>query len=380
MKGKILAMIVDVITRHAVTNYGSLLQTYATQATIEKLGHEVEIIDYIKYDERASKVAKASLGNSKFWNKNKIYKMTYLIMQTPNFKYMYKRFEKMRKNLIKTTNLNYGNLKELKENVPIADVYCTGSDQVWGKIGMDDFDKAYFLDFVPKGKKCISYAASLGKEKINEELDEKLKKLLEKYAKILVREQSAVDIIKSKGFDNVDLVLDPTLLLTREEWENVIKREKIRKKCKQKYILIYQLHRNKEFDKYAKKMAKKKNMKLIRVTPSILHGLKSGKILLLPNLSEFLNAFKNAEYILTDSFHATVFSIIFNKKFIDIMPEKTGTRIKNILQLTGIENRILKEYNDFESIDKKIDYNNVNQILQKERKKSIDLLKKAIEN
>lgn len=370
-------MKIDVITRHSVPNYGSLLQTYATQRAIENLGHTSEIIDYTRYEERYENLAKTLIKGKK-WDKNFILRTIYKMIQTPNYAKMYKRFAEYRKDFLNETKVTYGSLEELKENTPEADIYCSGSDQIWGKIGTVEYDEAYFLEFADKNKKCISYASSLGKTEVSKELDSNLERLLKKYTQILVRENTAKDILLKKNLTNVEQVLDPTFLLTQTEWKEVANKSKLKKK--EKYILIYQLHDNKDFDNYAKEFAKRKGMKLLRISPSLYHIVRSGKLVYLPTQYEFLSYFENAEYVLTDSFHATVFSIIFNKKFIDVLPEnKTGTRIESILEILSIDNRILKDYNDFELIEKSIEYELVNKEIEEERIKSIDLLRKAIE-
>lgn len=321
-------MKVDIITRHAVANYGSLLQTYATQRTFEKLGLDAEIINYINYDERPENLAKTHVKGKK-WDKNFFTRKLYILIQTWNYAHMYKVFAKYRKGFINESKEIYGNIDELKANPPKANLYCTGSDQIWGKIGKSNFDLSYFLEFI-KNKKCISYAASFGKDKIDSELERKLKTLLEKYSALLVREASAKEIIKKIGLKNVEQVLDPTFLLSKEEWEKLITKD-IKYK---NYVLVYQLHKNKNFNRFAKKFAKKHNKKLLRLSPSIYHKARGGKLIYLPTQYEFLAYLKNADYILTDSFHATAFSIIFNKKFINISPGETSTRIKSILDLT----------------------------------------------
>ena len=370
-------MNIDIITRHSVPNYGSLLQSYATQKAIEKIGHESEIIDYTRYEERYESLAN-TLVKGKKWDKNILLRTIYIMIQKPNYTKMYKKFKSYRKNFLKETEKEYGSLEELENNKPIADVYCSGSDQIWGKIGTANYDGAYFLEFA-RNEKCIAYASSFGKTKLNEQLEQKLDFLLKKYSTILVREKSAKEILQERNFENVEQVLDPTFLLTKKEWSELAKKSK--KKIKEKYVLVYQLHDNKKFDEYAKKIAKEKKLKLFRISPSLYHIARSGKLVYLPDQYEFLNYFENAEYILTDSFHATVFSIIFNKKFIDILPlNNTGTRIESILQLLGIENRILKNYDDFNLIDGLIDYDKVNYKIEKEREKSYTLLKRAIEN
>lgn len=369
-------MKVDIITRHSVPNYGSLLQSYATQKTIEKMGYESEIINYTRYEERYENLAKTLLKGKK-WDKNLLLRLIYRILQSPNYKIQYKKFLEYRKNFLYETNIEYGNLEELKNNTPIADIYCSGSDQIWGRIGNSEYDEAYFLEFV-KGKKCISYSSSFGKTELSDDLNNNLDRLLKKYTKILVREDSAKQLLNERGYNNVEQVLDPTLLLSKEEWSELGYKSNV--KPFKNYILIYQLHDNKDFDTYAKKIAKNKNMRLLRISSSFFHIIRRGRFIYLPNQYDFLKYFENANYVLTDSFHATAFSIIFNKPFIDILPfNKTGTRIESILRLFKFDNRIVNDYSDINLIDNEINWNLVNKILDKERSQSIKLLKKAIE-
>ena len=369
-------MKVDIITRHAIANYGSILQAYATERLFDKLNVESEIIDYIREEENSKNLVKTYMKNLKKWNRNFITRFIYKFIQRPNLYLMNNKFDKYRKRYLKLSDKQYKSQKELKENLPQADIYCTGSDQVWGQIANDEYDENYFLEFVPSGKKCIAYSASFGKNELSENLKIRLPELMKKYSDIMVREMSAVKILNASGIDNVKLVLDPTLLLAKEEWE---KNLCVKSNEKEQYILTYQLHHNKEFDKYLKKIAKETNLKVIRISSSIYYKFKYGKLLYLPDLEQFLTYFKNAKYVVTDSFHGTVFSIIFNKPVIDILPKKTGTRIESILKLFGMDDRIVNDYNDMSIINKEIDYKKVNDILYQERKKSIEYLKKAIE-
>lgn len=369
-------MKVDIITRHSVPNYGSLLQSYATVKVIEKIGHEAEIINYTRYEERLNNLAK-SLVKGKKWDKNFFLRFLYIAIQKPNYMKMYKKFEKYRKNFLKETPIEYGNLEELRENIPVADVYCSGSDQIWGKIGTSSYDKAYFLEFIDGNKRCIAYSSSFGKSEIDKELKSDICGFLKKYETILVREDSAKKILEELNILNVEQVLDPTFLLNREEWEKLANLSKVKRK--DDYVLVYQLHYNKDFEKYAKDFSKRTGLKLLRLSPSMYDVVRTGKLIYLPNQYDFLNYIKNAKYVLTDSFHATAFSIIFNKQFINILPNKTSTRILSILKLLSIKNRIIKDFNDFSMIDNDIDYREVNKLLKKEQNRSLELLKKAIE-
>ena len=194
------------------------------------------------------------------------------------------------------------------------------------------------------------------------------------FSSISVREKSAVEIIKNMGLGEVSQVLDPTLLITSDEWSEYIDSE-----IRGKYVLVYQLHKNKLLDRYAIEFAKKADLPLLRISPSIHQINRGGKFVYLPDVGKFLSYIKNAEYMITDSFHGTAFAINFNTQFVDILPGKTKTRNQSILELTGLTDRILTNADDFGFIDKKIDFTRVNTILKKERENSINILKGMLE-
>lgn len=364
---------VAIITRHAVSNYGSVLQAYALQKAISSLSYDSEIINYIRNDEDYRNIADTLVKKSS-WNKNALTRIVYKSIQSPEYIKMGRAFEGYRSSLLNEGNKRYTSLDELKQNPPQADIYCTGSDQVWGAIGTDDIDGAYFLEFVPDNKKKISYAASFGKTDTNAQNSKKIKEYLSSYDFLTVREKSAVDIVKNFGINNVTQVLDPTLLLDKNAWSQLIKED-----ITDKYVLLYQLHSNPEMDSYAEEFANKAGLKLIRLTPLFHRIFKSGKAVYLPDLSAFLSYIKNAEYMITDSFHGTAFAINFNTQFIDILPNETKTRNQSILELTGLTDRILESYTDFSFIDKKIDFKNANKKISDERTNSLKILKEMLE-
>lgn len=371
-------MKVSFITRHAITNYGSLLQTYALQYIIQRMGYEVEVIDYIREDEDYKKIANSLVKKSKTWNKNGLTRAIYCALVSPEYMFMGKKFEKMRKQFLQLTSQKYVNIEELVSEKPVADIYCTGSDQVWGPIGTNEYDPAYFLDFCSKQDKKIAYAGSFGKTEFTEEIKQVYANMLSKYQHIAVREKSAQEILQSLGIPSTQ-VLDPTLLLTKHEWMELVQIKKNKKIKNDKYVLVYQLHRNDAMDKYAEQFAKKANLPLYRVSPSIHQVTRGGKFIWLPDLGEFLEAINNATYFITDSFHGTAFAINLNTQFIEILPNNnTGTRNQSILEMTGLSNRILKEENDFHFITEMIDFSEVNSIISVEREKSIEILNRIL--
>lgn len=365
-------MFVNVITRHAPSNYGSLLQAIATQKVINKLGYDCKIIDYIPKCETGVRVAFTQLKNKKEWNNNPIKKLVYLALREPENILMYTKFDAMRKKyLVMGPHCSdEDELKRLYQNAK-EDVFLTGSDQVWGPISTGVYDSAYFLTFAPKGSRKLAFASSFGKSTFNEKELAEYKKYLADYKAIAARENTAVDLIRQMGIC-AEHVLDPTLLLSKDEWSQYI----TPLKKPEKYILIYQIHNNPKLDKYAEEFAQYAKLPLLRVSPLLHQIIRSGKLVYLPDIGEFLDLIKTATYMITDSFHGTAFAINFNVQFIEVLPSSgTSSRNQSILQLIGLDSRIVKDYRDYHYLDEMIDYCDVNCRLQREQIKSYDILK-----
>lgn len=361
------------ITRHTPSNYGSLLQAYATQRAIERLGHEAVCINYIRTDELPENRTKTLLSVSR-WNKNAATKLLYLVTQKPVFDAARKRFDRYRKNMLTLTDECWNTPEELAQNLPKADVYMTGSDQVWNTVGTGVIDPAYFLSFVPDGKKKIAYAGCFGTKTVRDEDRDNIIKWLKRYDHITIREKSGVELAQSLGV-HAEQVLDPTFLMPPKDWLGMLpKKEKT-----ESYVLVYQLHPNKEFQTYAKEFARRKKMRLIRINPYFHHIFKPGKFVFCPTAEEFLWYIKNADYFLTDSFHGTSFAIGLNTQFVDVLPNVYSERNRSILATAGLEDRILMSYDDFKIADKPIDFTAVNRKINAERTRSAEILRKIIE-
>lgn len=369
----------SVITLHTVDNYGSVMQTYATQQILKKCGYDVEFVDYWRRDNLPQSRAERMLEGSTLqklkplWGINNFTrKATVSILKnvlekqrSPMWRFLEEK--------VQLTKVRYCSYEELEANPPVADVYITGSDQVWNSIWNQGIDRSYFLDFAPAGKPRIAFSASIGREQLDTEEIPETKRLLEKYSAISVREQSAVELLASMDIKST-LVLDPTLMLEAEEWRKLATKQKREKP----YILIYQLNPNPQMDQYAEQLAQKKNWEIIRIGFGRSDRRKGGKCVMLPSVEEFLGLFCDAACVLTDSFHATAFSLNLGTDFISVLPGRFGTRIESILKLTRTENRILTYYDDLTVVDRSIDEKNVQNIFTVERKKGFDFLKKAI--
>lgn len=363
---------VGIITFSWAHNYGALLQTYALQKKISE-NNEVKIINFKKKEYinqykliphisgSFSKKIKGSLKSILFFNKNLK---------------RYLKFSKFINNNICFTEL-YNTEDELKENPPKYDVYITGSDQVWNPRIVGELSDAYTLNFGDETIKRISYAASVGNSLQILQNIESFTRKLSILDYISVREEDAKNELSKIINKNIQVVLDPTLLLTKEEWEDNIYNNK---KVKEKYILAYVVEEDAEYNKIVNELSIKTGLKVIhfekrnnKYNNVLKNAYTEGPL-------EFVNYIKNAEYVVATSFHATIFSVIFNKKFFIIPHKKTGARVTNILNKLGISGRTFYNLDEFNKIDYdfETDWDSVNKKLEEERKKSIDWLENSI--
>lgn len=365
---------VGIITLHRVVNYGSVLQAYALQKKVDELGYESEIIDY--FPERLT-----ILGMLKrIKNKGDKFKKSFVIRNIarvvifPSYILRFNVFFKFLKKYLNLSKITYKSEKEINDANFDYDIYCTGSDQVWNCGWNEKFDYPYYLSFAPDNKNKIAYAASFGKSKLENQEKELTKKYLLRYNKISLRELSGVKIVESLGIKNSINVLDPTLLLNGADWRKISSN----KYKEENYILVYNLNRNKKIDEYANNLSKETGLKIKFLSYQLHEFYKKGKIYCNPQVEDFLALIDNAKYVITDSFHATAFSINFNTQFIIVYPGKYSTRLQSILEILNLENRVAKSSNDLSIISHEIDYKKVNECMQEMREESINWLENAL--
>lgn len=369
-------MKVSIITILDNTNYGTYLQALATGMAVKSLGNEVEIIHY-------TRPCMTPKGNSKaiYEDRGFIRWFYRCVLKYSRKSYQLKKLDMAFLRCYLPVTSEYIGFNSLVENPPQADVYITGSDQVWNSFYNRGIDKSYYLDFVPEDKKRISYAASIGMPNFPENEVDETKRLLEKYQYITVRELSAKKILESLGVAS-EVVLDPTLLLDKVAWAEIAERYVFKES--EPYLLTYSVEYGKEdsyIKHYAKQIAEKKGLKLYHIT----YGGKPfdnyyDKVFTYATPDQFLNLMLHASFIVVSSFHGTAFSINFNKPFITVSPKKFNSRVMCLLQITGLESRVVTD--DSRSIDSfgDIDYFSVNKILDGERKKSLAILNKMLKD
>lgn len=366
---------IDIITFQNAHNYGATLQTYALQRFLNDKNYEANDINYKdKEIGEQYKIFRVNTKNELSFAKSIVVGIRDFI---PN-SIRYNRFERfIAENIILTKS--YKNEKELKSNPPDADVYITGSDQVWNTGITKGLTDAYTLNFGNTDIIRISYAASIGNPIIYDYEKVFFKKKLEKIDYISVRENLAKENLNKLGFENVKVCIDPTLLVKREVWKNLIKDTK---KLKRDYIFAYDVEPEKEYYEIVNNFSKEMNLPIVHFEKKNKKYVKVLKKAYTSGPLEFLTLIKNSRYVVCTSFHATVFSIIFHKDFYVIPHKETGNRVTNLLELLDIKDRVFYNYEDFENRDKKseINWDEVDKKLEKLRNDSSNWLINAIES
>lgn len=365
---------ISTITFHASHNYGSCLQAYALQEIIKKICNE-----NVQYEIINLRTPIQKEMYRPFFEKKDIKSIVKSIIFFFNKKQLYRKQELFEEFINTYLNITkeYQSLEELKKEEWSSDIYIAGSDQLWNKYAID-FDWSNYLEFVNNGKK-VSYAASFGPrpQEWTSLEKERIKENILKFSNISVREQGSYYNIKELTGLEPEINVDPTLLLKKEEWEQILPQKKVYDK---EYIFLYNL-KNKEYVKLAHKISKKLGIPIIvskdGKLEEIFYGFKR-KFDVGP--LEFLLLIKNAKLVLSSSFHGTIFSIIFNKPFFALKGNE-DFRIKTLLEKMNLSERSIN-FEDLEEKCKKaynIKFDEAEKLLDKERKKSEEYLIKALE-
>lgn len=375
---------IGIITIVKVNNYGSELQAFALQKKLNDLGFQAEIIDYLYYKHKDHKRTLRSKPWLPIGFKNKVkellYPLYYSIKSLSN-RQIKKRREQNFKDFHKSfTNFskNYHSIDELYHAKMDYDIYMVGSDQVWNPRTYTNLDP-YFLTFSPPGKKRISYASSFGVADIPTLSVPFYKERLDKFDSISVREDQAVALVKKISGKQATHVLDPTLLLSKSDWQKVSKAPDF----DEKFILMYILSTSKFALELARFISNKTGWKIIRIckeaaiedsNPEIINVVDAGP-------GEFLGWMINASFVITNSFHGTAFSVNFNKPFYTItnIHKSNNSRQQSLLRLLELENRIINEGDpmpDLKNIN--IDFSKTKLHLELERNKSVSFLINSI--
>lgn len=382
---------VGIVSCYFKHNYGSMLQAYATQKVLDNMeipNETINIDENIDFANGKKKYymsqltnipfIKSKLGMIKLKFDKKINKDLGNNIQIRDNKY--KEFEKNFK-LTKP----YKTYKELSEQcVNYSDV-IVGSDQLWLPVNVvADY---YTLNWVPDNVNKISYATSFGVSTVPDKYKNDYKKFLNRINYLSTREEAGVKLVEQLSDNKATLVCDPTLLLNKEEWMDIQKEEPI---MKEKYILCYFLGSNIEHRKFAERLKEKTGCKIVSLNHADEYVKYSDKFCDYAPYdigpAEWINLIRNAEYVCTDSFHGTVFSLINNTKFFTFerysnknSKVSTNSRIYSLLGIVDLKERILSGTENINDVIKmQIDFDNVNKKLDEFRQNSKEFLKNSL--
>lgn len=352
---------IGILTVHSNANPGSMLQAYALQTFIMKLidkKSECEIINYMM--------------PNLFWRRSENNLLPIRIYIWLHFHLANKKYLKFGDRYLKLRPSKRIKPSELASYSEKYDTIVVGSDQIWNTKAGAYWDPNYLLNWVSDKTKKISYAASFGTDELEKDWHERFKKSLQSFHALSVREYNGVDIINGLIDKHVEWVLDPTLLLNKEEWSKIAVKPK-----ETNYIFVYCINRSAKTEQLIREMSAKIGMEIIQCSVGLKSLMKGVKTIRFTSPEEWMGYMLYSNYAVVSSFHGTAFAINFNKQFIVDTGDYRGSRMKSILKLFSLEDRMINEEMQIDNI-KPIDFNPVNEKLEMERAKSMKYLTDAL--
>lgn len=375
--------------RYDCDNFGSMLQIFATQRAIEKVGWNYEIIRYNKFTfsfilKNVTRVFNPYFMRGKLKEFQRRIKLKFYPEVEKGCKTRSNCIKEYRETFIGPYSCEFNGFEKLREGSSDYDAIIVGSDQLWTPAGIKS--KFYNLLFVPDNIKKVSFATSFGVGAIPKSQQKMTSQYLKRIDFISVREIKGAEIIKSLIDKDVTVALDPTLLFSGSEWEQIFPTQRI---IEEPYILAYFLGSNEEHRDVIDSLGKSCGLKIVTIPfmdEFLDLDLGFGDTQLYDvGPIDFLNLIRGAEYICTDSFHGTVFSILNHKKFITFNRTRNNdkqtrnSRIDSLFDLLSLENRRYSPQMDvWIALEEKIDYSAVEQRLQKLRMETMEFLDNAL--
>ncbi len=364
-------MKIALVTIQNANNYGAVLQTFAMQEVLKRYG-EVEIINYEnRHISRSFDLVRIKpsfhglLGTGK-----DIFRLF------PRYRAIrkFKQFVKNKFHL--TENITYVDLWNGK--LSNYDIYVAGSDQIWNPVcvnGKGQIDTGYFLDFAPAQAKKISFASSIGGHRYSETEAVQVKQLLADFEQLAVREKDTQIYLEELLSRPVKHVLDPTLLLNREQWLEVA--EISGDTVETGYILLYTVPRVPLIKDAVDFFAEKLGLRVVSLEQGLTAGARVDEQIRDAGPKEFIELFSNASFVITDSFHGTCFALNFSKPFVSIAPGKHSNRIESLLELVGLKGRLLKNNGEMERMPVEVNMSAALEQLEISRIESIKYLERS---
>ena len=357
---------IGILTFHGALSYGANLQAYALQQFMMKLGIGNEIVDY-----RCEYMINRYQKTIRLFNKSKLRGFVWSLSTAPVVWRKRRATREFSRRYLRLSRPYTA--ADIKEADGCYRAFVTGSDQVWSPTCVG-FDPVYFLTFTTREKK-FSYAASIAAEEIPGEIKDEFIRRVSDFDDPSLREESGAELFESLTGKRAHVNIDPSMLLTAGEWDRLCPDSE---KAELPYILLFTVPKPCKLVDYAAELARKKSLRVIylnnflpKVHTDIITYQKPVEI------TRFISLIKNAEYVCTNSFHGTAFSVLYHKKFVveTDMPTVKNIRSRDLCVKTGLEARLLSSDNT-PDIDAPSDWENVDKALAKERKSSADYLKR----
>lgn len=370
-----------ILTILDVANFGSMLQAYALGVVVERLGWEVEFVDYWRRDYTTGHKVRIFLRDASLGSlpKRVAFALSALLFYAP-IRRRVRRFVRRRFRFTRP----YHSFSELQRRSPVADCFVCGSDQIWNSVYNGGLDRAFYLDFTDSPR--VAYAASSGMDAFPDSELPEIKALLGRFRALSVRESQTCAYLRGLSFPEVRHVLDPSLLLSGDEWRSVAGcrgAEGEKEGASPRYLLVYSVERfNNDFIfSQARRIARERGLKMYVVCTTYPVKAKEygfDRVFAMADVPTFLRLMAGADFVVASSFHGTAFALNFNKDFITISAGKYNIRMESLVRQFGIEHRIVegREVGSDELLP--IDYEAINRKLAQERRASIEFLRGAI--
>lgn len=364
-------MKIKTITCHDVYNHGASLQAYALQTYLSSQEHDVEIIDY-KPDYLSNHYKLWSVSNPVF--DKPVVKQLYLLAKIPGrlIALLRKRkFDEFTQKYLRLTPHRYHSNEELKTNPPKANLYIAGSDQIWNTLFQNGRDAAFYLNFASKGTKRVAYAASFATKDVVEEYKPFVCEMLQGFDSISLRERISLPLLQSLGRNDGVAVCDPVFLLSREQWDKILPTSSI----EEKYLLVYDTEQSNKIRDIALLIAKERRLKIFNVSCSRKSYVD--KNFLASSPIDFVQLIRDAEFVVSNSFHATAFSLIFHRDFCVVnRSEAINVRMFSLLEQYGLQDKLVTD--NLERLSNPIDYTKVQSKIEQDIEDSKQYLRNAI--
>ena len=353
-------MNLKIITIHCIHNFGSVFQSYALVKYLCNQGYKAELIDY-----RPSYYTKG---------RNMLKKFLGIAINYGAYTHQHRKYEDFINNFLPRGRV-YHTLEDLYEIITEDTIFIAGGDQLWNNFHPCGRDDAYKLIFV-NGTKKLAYGTSMGRNSFSKEELEDLSKKINDFYSIGLREQSTVTMLQPYTHVPIYHAADPVLLLEKKDYMPFIGNEPI---INEPYLVMYLAAKSDLLSKTVEHISRKRGLKVVHVC-GFQKKCDCDFFLKDTGPRELLNLIYYSEFVISASFHATLFSILLHKEFCTLLPEAgTNTRIEDLLGYLGISQRIIHNERDFVQLDTKIDFNKVDTICKHLVTKSKEQLIKAIE-